>query len=278
MSIPDFLRLSPTVYLHTPSTTSPKGDSTNPGLIILATWANAPPKLITYYTAAYRKLFPTSSILLITTTFSHVFFTPTSSYHSYLAPILPVLDSIRGPIVGTVLSNGGAFAVTSLARLYTSTRGKPIALRALILDSAPGSPDVASAQQAILASTPPILQRPIMRHLPNVLIRTFFTSYLIFLKLKWQADPLTLIRTDLLDEKPFPQDGKRTYIYSETDKIIASGAVKEHADQAEARGSVVRREEWKGSDHVAYAKTDEERYWTVVKATLAGGGSLKAKL
>lgn len=60
----------------------------------------------------------------------------------------------------------------------------------------------------------------------------------------------------------------RAYIYSEADKFVDHRAVEEHADNAEKVGYlVVRRDKFPDSQHVAHARSDPERYWSVVKDT-----------
>ena len=53
--------------------------------------------------------------------------------------------------------------------------------------------------------------------------------------------------------------------------------VEDHADDAEARGWVVRREEFGGSMHVAHARVDEGRYWGIVKAVFDAAQSYQQK-
>ena len=52
--------------------------------------------------------------------------------------------------------------------------------------------------------------------------------------------------------------------------------VENHADDAEAKGWAVMREEFEGSQHVAHVRVDEGQYWEIVKG--AFGPSFRPSL
>lgn len=264
---PLFDRISPIVFLHSPtSSTSLTG---NRQLIILATWMNAPIKLINLYATSYRTHFPDAQILLITCAMTHLFLTPESKYQALLEPALPILENARSAISAAVYSNGGAFGLSSLARLYAMRNGRPLPVRSILLDSCPGvGADLGSGQRAILASIPPTFRRPPFRYLIIPLLKCLLILSSIILQLLRRSDPITAIRRALLDDKILVQQGRRTYIYSKEDEMVGWRAVEQHADEAERRGSAVRREKSDGSGHVAHARKDGNRYWKIVVETL----------
>lgn len=63
---------------------------------------------------------------------------------------------------------------------------------------------------------------------------------------------------------------RRAYIYSEEDRLIDYRHVEEHAAAAAEGGYVPRMEKFSGSQHVAHARVDEQRYWGVVRGTWEG--------
>ena len=58
---------------------------------------------------------------------------------------------------------------------------------------------------------------------------------------------------------------KKSYISSKTDDLVGWRDVENHADDAEAKGWVVRRDELEDSQHVAHVRVDEGQYWEIVK-------------
>lgn len=57
---------------------------------------------------------------------------------------------------------------------------------------------------------------------------------------------------------------RRTYIYSESDRIISYSDIEAHARDAKEKGYRVKLERFEGTQHVAHVRGDEKRYWDVV--------------
>lgn len=64
----------------------------------------------------------------------------------------------------------------------------------------------------------------------------------------------------------------RLYLYSTTDLLIPLADVEAHADAAKERGVQVRMEKFEGTDHVAHARREPERFWGAVKEVWEGSG------
>ncbi len=64
-------QLSPTVLLYQPSSAVP--DPSAPRLIFLASWMGARDSHMAKYTVKYRELFPTSTIVLVKSSFMYYF-------------------------------------------------------------------------------------------------------------------------------------------------------------------------------------------------------------
>jgi hypothetical protein len=62
-------------------------------------------------------------------------------------------------------------------------------------------------------------------------------------------------------------EARRTYIYSNADKLVDDAMVEEHARIAREKGYDVRLERFEGTEHVAHIRGDEDRYWRIVKET-----------
>lgn len=286
--VTDFEPLSPILHLYSPPApplaSSTSSTDADPHLIVLATWMNAPPKLIRLYAGWYRMHFPSSRILLVTTDIAHIFWISSGRYDRLIRPAIAVIraslsdehSEARGTgtqrrIVSALYSNGGAFALTSLARIYRDTYNTPLPISALVLDSAPGSGgDVPSGRRAVLASLPPVMRRWPVRYLTIALMYALFAGYWLLLRLLLRkADPITQLRADLLDDTLLVNTGKRMYVYSGEDKMVGPKAVREHAAASGKAGWEVGMEEWHGSRHVAHAAKDPDRYWRVVRETFS---------
>ncbi|KAL1897925.1 hypothetical protein Sste5346_003777 [Sporothrix stenoceras] len=64
---------------------------------------------------------------------------------------------------------------------------------------------------------------------------------------------------------------RRSYIYSNQDKIILSMDVEEHANEAKGLGfTIAEMAEFPGSAHVAHARHDPARYWKTIKDLWVG--------
>ena len=77
------------------------------------------------------------------------------------------------------------------------------------------------------------------------------------------------MRQDLNSENLVGWMSKKTprlYLYSEKDDLIAPDAVHEHAEEAIAKGFIVKLEKFAESKHVSHARTYPERYWGEIKA------------
>ncbi|ERT03431.1 uncharacterized protein SPSK_09526 [Sporothrix schenckii 1099-18] len=61
---------------------------------------------------------------------------------------------------------------------------------------------------------------------------------------------------------------RRSYLYSDEDKIILSKDVEEHANEATGLGFTVdQMAKFPNSGHVSHARSDPERYWRIIKDT-----------
>lgn len=276
----------------------------DPGLILLGTWMGAAPKHIQKYTDAYRHLFPSSPILLVRSEPTD-FMKPTAArenlrpaarlVEAYAAsPLTPLsiptitanekpgvskdllkktgLDkpersTAGGPMLVHVWSNGGSNSLWGIRR-----QSSVFPQYKLIMDSCPGQFHYKATFTAFSLTIP----YPWLRRLLAPLIHAMCCWFWIRLRLPKLSKaiggmggggPLRLSADSHNDPKLLGTDLGRTYIYSDEDALVPSADVEEHAKEAKERGFSVRMEKFRGSQHVAHAKKDPERYWRAVRET-----------
>lgn len=227
------------------------------------------------YTAKFQALYPDSSILLVRS-FVYHFVGP--KFPGEIAPAVSVIRSIMGEDGGDsnrpemlvhVFSNGGSTALKHLYELYAKSarQGESPALpsHVTIFDSAPGrfqwSRSVTAFTMGVARSHFFVrLFVRVMAHLMSAVywILTVPWGRAGFLERTWLAHN---VKT-----KNSTEVG-RTYVYSKEDKLVNYKDVEEHAAQAREQGYKVTLEEFQGTAHVAHARGDEGRYWSIVRDT-----------
>ncbi|WWC61946.1 uncharacterized protein I303_104532 [Kwoniella dejecticola CBS 10117] len=274
-----------------PSASSP----TNHKVLILCMWMGAPPKLVNKYTNHYLDLFPRYIITLMTCTMPEMFFISSSTHSRLLQPALDVLLKHRNQnqnstpeteVVAAVYSDGGAYSLVQLARLYQSSTGQPLPIRSAVFDSCPGSADLKPAIHAMYSTFPPSLTKsPLFVYPLWMLIWLTLRIYKLVFTLLGMVDPITAIRNALLDPTLFKVNDTAcaagttttskgtwvkttTFIYSQEDRSVPYKAVERFVNQAEEKGWTVKKERFEGSQHVAHANLDKDRYWRLVANAL----------
>jgi hypothetical protein len=104
---------------------------------------NASTKHIDYYTRSYMRLFPGARIILISINTTQFVFTTETTRRAQIQPAISALLSVpqeNERLLVHVLSNGGAKRLYGVSAAYAAAVGKPLPLKAYILDSAPGIP------------------------------------------------------------------------------------------------------------------------------------------
>ncbi|ESZ95120.1 indole-diterpene biosynthesis protein PaxU [Sclerotinia borealis F-4128] len=270
-----FTHLTPSILIHEPETTislqNPNPASTSPDLILICAWLNAPLKHIFKYTSAHKSQHPTSRILIITT--STINTLTSSSSSSNLARLLPALDILYklpgdAKILVHSFSNGGAFTITSLAREYASTKGIPIPITAMTLDSSPGK---FHYHATILAFSIGLPKNPLVQFMGIFILRILLGIYKVHYALWGKLDAIEKARRDLNDERLFAKDARRCYVYSEGDRMVRWRDVEEHAGEAVERGYRVLRERFVEGGHVGLMVGDGGRYLQVLRGVWEGG-------
>jgi hypothetical protein len=295
-AIPGFTSIAPSIYTYTPKGTTPYVPSSNPStttittptsttisqdpsLILLFTWTGALPAHIVKYTTHYQTLYPTSPILLITTTIADLIYRRSTTKQRNLTPAIYHLftDSLSSNAPSSILvhcfSEGGSHKAIQFARTYLQHTGAKLPVSALILDSTPGHPRYFRLASAFKKSLP---QNPIIRSLGMVaaysILASLFAAYAVTSP---SANIITKTRNALNDDRIWDAKAPRCYLYSKADSLISWRDIEEHGLEAEKIGARAELVRFEGSAHCAHMRGDEERYWGAVVGTWKGRGGEK---
>ncbi|TVY85461.1 Transmembrane protein [Lachnellula suecica] len=279
-------KLSPSVFFYRPAPSTSKATTNAPKLIFLATWMDAQDVHVAKYITRYQELYPTACILLAKSFFRY-YFSPSSARRE-VAPAVDVIRDVLGEtedgehprMLVHIFSNGGSCIIYHLYDLCAETTPSPASAASkavlknqqllpphvTIFDSVPGRYSSGSTR-AILVSLPAGWIRILAWPLVQLLGLWWIIKYRL-LKMAQETQVWGLAHND---------PGRaleicRAYIYSEADEFVDHRHVEEHADHAEINGYVVvRRDKFENSQHVAHARSDPDRYWSLVRSTWESG-------
>ncbi|KAK8169705.1 hypothetical protein IWX90DRAFT_383646 [Phyllosticta citrichinensis] len=268
--LPGFKPLNNKTHLYTPEEKETRASrhAKDPKLVLLSSWMDANVKHVSKYVLYYQQLWPSTPILLLTSSTSDFFFNNKARQKKDLAPALAALHNfIPTPdsdgLFVHAMSNGGSGNLILLAEQYRFITERPLPAQTLILDSAPGHSRLLPAITAMSMALPKqfYVRWPMQ----------FAIGALVLLL--YQIPPMfgfptmaTLLRHHLNSTSPevIRKEAPRWYVYSNGDQIIPAGDVEEHAAEAEAKGLDVHRENFGNSPHVGHMREDPDRYWTTV--------------
>jgi hypothetical protein len=234
----------------------------------------ASPKLVARYAETYISTFPSSIIILFTSSVSSFIYTSEAEWARKLAPVVELLrtedqkedanDLKRKKVIGIAYSNGGLQSLIQLALAYRSTTHSPLYLYTTILDSAPVSPEITVSGRAMSLSLN-LPRLPVYMYYPaSILLWIYLGLSWLYMALLGVENPIDGVRDRINDPSLFKKGG-RVYIYSKEDEMVPWEWVLANARLAEKRGWAVEKEEFKGSKHVAHAVVDRDRYWSIIK-------------
>ncbi|KAK0725145.1 hypothetical protein B0H67DRAFT_465544, partial [Lasiosphaeris hirsuta] len=245
-----------------------------PDLIIIASWTGAIAKYIAKYTLSYNKLYPTTPILVITTTISDLAFHSMKHKTRALTPAVEYLLTTppKSRILLHAFSEGGAHKAVCLASSYLRSPLNPTSARlpiaAFVLDSCPGTPRYASNVAAFRRSLP---RNPVAQALGVPLGASVLgvTWVLFIVFVGYDNNLISKTRRALNDERLWAVAGvPRTYLFSERDDLIRAGDVERHGvESAEEKGVRSLMVRFRDSGHCGHARGNEGVYWGVVRRT-----------
>ncbi|RAH50863.1 putative indole-diterpene biosynthesis protein PaxU [Aspergillus brunneoviolaceus CBS 621.78] len=291
-----FTQLSPSVYIHRPANAPHKPEQ----IIILAFWMNAHPRTLTKYLTTYLDLYPRATILYtLSTSLDFLINFTARTQHARLQPAVTALraaaaaadadattsrdDPNPGPgsshprVYIHMFSNGGTFAVAHLLEAYRAATGRPLAVEAMLYDSAPGTSTFRGGMRALAVGLP---ANPVLRLLGMLVLAGIMGWSMLLTAIMPRADGVMVGRRGTVDAGLVVRGGSRTegaeaaprrcYLYSEGDRVVDARDVESHAEEVARRGWEVERVKFDGSAHVSHMRTDPERYWGVVKRYFGG--------
>ncbi|KAJ4989894.1 hypothetical protein SVAN01_04541 [Stagonosporopsis vannaccii] len=269
--IPGFELIAPTIWDRIPSTPStPLENVSVPSLILLMTWTGAHGRHISKYAREYTTMFPSSHIMVITTSSADLIFRSSQRKQHRLQPAVNYISNLQhipcrntGGILMHVFSEGGSNKACELAAAYQHTTGTRLPISALYLDSTPGHPRYLRLCSALAKSFPPI---PVLKHLATViaaiLLGIIWLLYLLFVGS--DNNVVTQTRRRLLDPALFDLQIPRCYLYSKADALIAWQDIYEHAGESMEHSGCVTEVLFEASDHVDHARQESSRYWDAI--------------
>ncbi|KAF7891640.1 hypothetical protein EAF00_007942 [Botryotinia globosa] len=275
-----FNRLSPCVYLYSPTTTTAPPAS-DPSTILLCSWNNAAPKHISYYTNYYTNLFPLSRIVLCTMKTSQFLLQSEARRRKDAAPAVDALCSESSDQEARLLvhciSNGGAKRFYGIAGLYQSLKGKPLPISSIVYDSCPSLPWFKRDLHALLHV--PGAKLPWLLYIPLAVVAIIAASIVYFIvhfcpHWVWRD----LVRgplEGLNDERLVRKEATRGYIYSEEDDVIEWKDVEEHGEVGTLKGYRVERIKMVGGKHAQMFRGEggEDAYWGFVRKLWVDGST-----
>jgi hypothetical protein len=259
--IPSVWEYSPTSQLSSPE------KSSSPELILLFSWTNGQSRHIEKYTRGYTKLFPQSSIILVTTTLTDLVFRSSSQKQKALQPAIShVIERYPGTkILAHCFSEGGSNKAVEFSEAFLSRSGSRLPVSALVLDSTPGCARFSNLCNAFKNTLPDI-----------AVIRLFglmFAAVVIgFLALFGRENAVvSQTRRRLNDAQSWNlKHMSRSYVYSKADALISFEDVEKHAKESANDGIMVQKVRFDTSSHCSHMKEDEVKYWEAVKKCWEG--------
>jgi hypothetical protein len=290
------LRLSPSTSLYPPTPeASQSPNESHPRAIILATWAFARDNHIARYVDQYRARFPGANIFVVKCYSRYFFWLPDARRD--LQALVSAIRSIantgeaegnaatksasKPKLLVHVFSNAGLTTTHQLHRAYMGEdeRHSPLPEYVSIFDSSPGRYEYWSIVSAMLYGVP--RDRPLQKILIVPIAHLVSGSFWVWSRIFGGEDWLTSW-AQAANGPSREREVCRSYAYSRADPLIESRIVEAHAEDARRRGfTVVHAADFGDkSSHVAHARTDPTRYWTLVADTweYATTERVKAKL
>ena len=263
-ALESFTRLSPTVHFRDGSIGDTHRDPSAPESILFFSWAGAPPRAVAKYLAEYATIYPSTQIILFTTASTDLIWATASRWHNELAPAAKLLNDVPdSKILVHLFSNGGAFKFLEFLKVYQSVLHKQLQIPAIILDSAPGRGTFSRSVSAVSYELP----KPSYLYYPSlVLLYVGMILLFGFGALSRKRNAIEQMDLDLNDSKHVSKVARKCYVYSDKDHLVYPEDVEANADQAEAKGYMVRRERFVGSPHVSHMRVDGRRYWGIVRS------------
>jgi hypothetical protein len=246
----------------------------DPELILLFTWTGARPHHIAKYTSGYTKLFPSSPIIVITTSIKDLLYrTSAKKQRSLIPAILTILSShLDSNFLVHCFSEGGAHKSVQFAKAFLKTTGRHLPVSALCLDSTPGNLQYTKMAQACRKTAK---GNPTVGVVASLLAFTVAASYLAVYPVISDDDRehskrlFTKSRRELNNPHLWDVHAPRCYLFSNTDQVANPESVIKHARSAEELGTEVFLTQFENTGHCGHIRppANADRYWAAVRRT-----------
>lgn len=243
--------------------------SSAPSLILLFPWTGATPRPISKYTAAYQALYPTTPIVVITTTIKDLCYRSSSTKQKRIQPALHYVHSAyhnisKGGILLHAFSEGGLNKAIEFAEAWKDRFGEKLDVRATYLDSTPGHPRFSNLCNAFAKTLP---RHSIIRGAGLVLgCVTLGGCWILYSCIKgYEENVISKSRRRINDDLYWDLSRPRCYLYSQADDLISWEDVHEHATEAMGNGIPVFEICFQESGHCDHARQEPEAYWNAVQ-------------
>ncbi|BGO98833.1 hypothetical protein RTG_01033 [Rhodotorula toruloides ATCC 204091] len=291
-----FKQLSRSVYLAEPASTLANGAADGarkgPQMVLILSWMDAQLKHVEKYAETYRKLYPSSTLLVVRS--NQRDFWQTAAFAKTLSPAVDVLRKgatyPAGPssrLLVHTFSNGGCLTLKQLNELLRSSPSSAngsadsepllkkhspgIPARAFVFDSCPGLSTLSSTMAAFTAP----IKSAFLRY-PAMAVVAMVYGVLRLYGVIFRKTPVLQRLSDYLNSPALPSV-PRLYLYSPSDLLIRHTDVEKHTALARSVAGVqdVRLEKFEGTAHVAHARKEGERYWSAVQRLWEESGVVK---
>ncbi|KAL4936683.1 hypothetical protein BDV06DRAFT_227663 [Aspergillus oleicola] len=249
-----------------------------PALIVLCTWlGGATPRRISKYVNYHRRLFPSSSILLLTTGMIDITVRSFKTIRARLEPAREAIRRILGPDAGYIeknpngvllhiFSHGGSNIaiqlILSMQDCHHPSGIHRLPLQGIIFDSCPGSTTFMRNYQASVYSLP---AAPLPIQLVNRALLFPAIGVITGLQSLGITSSISEMQKQLNDTLVISSRVPRLYLFSKADQTIRWEEVQAHLDDARVRGYDVQSVVFNESPHCALIVEDEKKYWRSVK-------------
>ncbi|KAH8684629.1 hypothetical protein BGZ60DRAFT_366294 [Tricladium varicosporioides] len=267
----NFKRLSKVVRLYEPLDNRGPVPPDSPTTILICSWMNAIPKHAEYYTKKHMEIYPHARIIFVTITTKEFLMHSESQRRADIKEVITALlarnQSDERLLVHT-LSNGGARRLYGIAGAYREATGKPLPVKAFIMDSAPGIPQFRRDIRALSVpgkKLPWLLWFPFMTAIVAVTTAVYIT---VNWMPKWFWSELVWRPMAAVNNIDFVHKNcVKGFVYSKEDNVIDWRHVEDHADIAEKKGYKVVKKRVEGAHHVQMfrGKGGEGDYWEFVE-------------
>jgi hypothetical protein len=234
-------------------------------VILFMAWLDAQPRYIAKYADHYKTLYPTASIILVTTSTAEAIVRSEANNIKNFSPVAAALLNLSpdAKILLHTFSNGGISSAVLIAEEYHRSSGAPLPIQAQIFDSCPGSPHFWSDIRAISAGLP---RNPVIRTLGMATLTVMYTVYIAIWWATGSENPVLGNRALVNRGELFSKRAPRAYIYSREDAMVEWTDVESHIADAKSAGYDVSAELFEGTQHVSHMPKDSGRYWGIVQS------------